>query len=319
MTPFRPHPWTAGGHRQTLLGHWLRRRLVWRAPVEDVVLDPEDGVRLLLRATWQARPEERPTLLVVHGLGGCDAAGYAVATGTLAHARGWNVVRMNMRGAGDSEPLCARLYHAGLDADFMAALRFAAERSRSVSVVGFSLGANLALLACGRRAAEVPEAVRALVGICPPLDLAHCADAIDAPPNRAYQAFFLRDLRAAYARRQRRLPERYAAGRERPVRSIREYDAAITAPYGGYRDVDDYYARSSAGPWIAHLTRPTLVLAAADDPLVPVDSVTRWPLGTAVEREVTPTGGHVGFVAPSAAPGRFWAAERALEWLSAVG
>jgi len=27
--PFEPAPWTAGGHRQTLLGHWSRRHLTW--------------------------------------------------------------------------------------------------------------------------------------------------------------------------------------------------------------------------------------------------------------------------------------------------
>jgi predicted alpha/beta-fold hydrolase len=34
-----------------------------------------------------------------------------------------------------------------------------------------------------------------------------------------------------------------------------------------------------------------------------------------VTREMLPTGGHVGFAAPTAAPGRFWAAARALPFL----
>jgi len=34
-----------------------------------------------------------------------------------------------------------------------------------------------------------------------------------------------------------------------------------------------------------------------------------------VQREMTSSGGHVGFVAPTSAPGRFWAAERALAFL----
>ena len=53
---------------------------------------------------------------------------------------------------------------------------------------------------------------------------------------------------------------------------------AITAPYGGYADAADYYARSSAGPWLAAIDRPALVLAAADDPMIPGESLTRWPL-----------------------------------------
>jgi predicted alpha/beta-fold hydrolase len=30
------------------------------------------------------------------------------------------------------------------------------------------------------------------------------------------------------------------------------------------------------------------------------------------------TGGHVGFVAPTSAPGRFWAAERVMEFLEGI-
>ena len=74
---------------------------------------------------------------------------------------------------------------------------------------------------------------------------------------------------------------------------------------------------SSAGPWLHAIERPTLILTAADDPLVPVESVLRFPLPDSgvVHREVLPTGGHVGFVAPTTAPGRFWAAERVLDFL----
>ena len=98
---------------------------------------------------------------------------------------------------------------------------------------------------------------------------------------------------------------------------MRAFDERITAPYGGYRDADDYYARSSAGPWLASVDRPTLILAAQDDPMVPVRSVEQFPLPGSglVEREIAPTGGHVGFVAPSDAPGSFWAADRVVEWL----
>jgi predicted alpha/beta-fold hydrolase len=49
--------------------------------------------------------------------------------------------------------------------------------------------------------------------------------------------------------------------------------------------------------------------------MIPVASIERWPLSPAVTREITPTGGHVGFVAPSRAPGWFWAADRALAFV----
>jgi predicted alpha/beta-fold hydrolase len=321
LTPFTPARWSAGGHRQTLLGYWVRRGLRWEGPAEDLVVEAGEDVRLLARVTWHDGPREaRPALVVVHGLGGCDAAGYAVATGHLAFAHGWHVARMNMRGAGDAEALCPRLYNAGLDCDLLAILDALARHTPMLAVVGFSLGANLALLALARGGDRVPAGLLGVAAVSPPLDLGACADAIGRPSNRLYQRYFVRNLQAAYQRRQRLRPDLYEAGRELGIQTIREYDEVITAPYGGYADAAEYYRLSSAGPRLEALTRPALILAAVDDPMVPADSVERWPLPTSglVHREMTSTGGHVGFVAPTVAPGRFWAAERAVAFANGI-
>jgi predicted alpha/beta-fold hydrolase len=315
---FRPHPWLAGGHRQTLLGYWRRRGLRFDRPAEDLVVDTADGARVLLRATWQPGLRRgRPALVLVHGLGGSDASAYVVSTGQLAWTRGWHVVRMNMRGSGDGEALCPLLYNAGLDTDLLAALHEVARHVDRVSVVGFSLGANLALLALGRRSRQLPAALRRVAAVSPPVDLARCADALERPDNRLYQHYFVRMLREAYRRRHRARPDLFPPGLEEGARTVREYDDRITARFGGYAGVEDYYARSSAGPHLRSIDRETLLLAAADDPMIPVESVTAWPIAAAVRREITATGGHVGFVAPSTAPGSFWAAQRVLEFLDA--
>ncbi len=321
MTPssnghFRPHAWLTGGHRQTLLGYWHRRHLIWPLAVEDLVVEAGADVRLLVRATWQPGERgDRPALLLLHGLGGSDQSPYLLSIGRLAFSRGWHVVRMNMRGAGDSEALCARLYNAGLDSDLLAAVEAVARIVPRIAVAGFSLGANVSLLLLGRSRDRLPPALRAVAAVSPPLDLAACAGALERWDNRPYQHYFMAKLREGYRSRQRRRPDLFAPGRERGLRTVREYDEAITAPHGGFAGADEYYARSSAGPWLSAIERPALVLAAADDPLIPSESVARWPLAPAVRREMVPTGGHVGFVAASAAPGRFWAAGRALDFL----
>jgi predicted alpha/beta-fold hydrolase len=317
VSPFHPLSFLRGGHLQTLLGYWSRRRLRWTLAAEDMVVDAAGGVRLLVRASWQPERETRPTLVLVHGLGGSDRSTYSIATGSVAWGLGWNVVRMNMRGAGDSEALCARLYHAGVDIDLLAVLEAVGARTPWLAPVGFSLGANLVLLTLGRQAARIPAGVFAAAAVSPPLDLSACADALGRAGGRVYERHYVRDLQRAYRRRQALVPELYATGRERGLRSIRDYDDAITAHYGGFSDAADYYARSSAGPELVRIERPTLILAAADDPMIPGESVTRWPLPSSglVRREISPTGGHVGFVAPTSAPGCFWAAERVMAFL----
>jgi predicted alpha/beta-fold hydrolase len=311
---FRPHPLLTGGHRQTLLGRFVRRSLRWSAPAEDLIAEAGDEVRLLARATWQPDPK-RPALVLLHGLGGSSESAYVISLGRLALERGWSVVRMNMRGSGDGERVCPLLYNAGLDEDLLAVLGAVARRAEHVAVAGFSLGASLVALAVGRGAARLPAPVLGAVAISPPLDLSACTDALEAPANRFYQRYYVGKLQNDYRRRQRLRPDLFAAGREAGIRTVREFDERITAPHGGFRDAAEYYARSSAGPWLARVERPLLVLAAADDPVIPIASVTRWPLSPTVTLQVTATGGHVGFLAPSRAPGRFWAADRAMAFL----
>ena len=319
VTEFHPPRFLRRGHVQTLVAYWSRHRLRWTLPTEDMVVEAPGGIRLLLRATWQEDPAARPTLVLVHGLGGCDRGTYSVSTGMMAWERGWNVVRMNMRGAGDSESLCARLYHAGLDTDMLAVLEAVAERTPRLAAVGFSLGANLVLLTMGRQVDRLPKGLFAGAGVSPPLDLAMCADALDRWDNFVYQRHYVRQLQQVYRRRQSLLPELYDRGRERDLRTIRDYDDVITAHYGGFRGAADYYERSSAGPYDAD--RPAgAPPRRRQRPHDPGGSVTRWPLPASglVRREIVRSGGHVGFLAPTSAPGGFWAGERVMEFLEEV-
>jgi predicted alpha/beta-fold hydrolase len=313
---FRPLRFMGGGRRQTVAGYWLRRTLRFQLGAEDLVVESDPGVRLLLRATWQPGPRrDHPALLIVHGLGGSDRSSYTISTGLFAYARGYHVVRMNMRGSGDGASYSPRLYNAGLDQDLLAALRALARLCPRVAIVGYSLGANLALLTLGRRRAELPDELEGAVAISPPLDLAACAAELERPHNRIFQHYFMRTLVDTYRRRHASYPELFPAGLERGARTVREYDERVTAPLGGYASAAEYYARSSAGPWLAAIDRPTLVLAAQDDPMIPAATVSRWPCAPAVTRELEATGGHVGFVTRALAPGFFWAPERALAFL----
>jgi hypothetical protein len=240
-----------------------------------------------------------------------------LSTGLAAYARGFHVLRANMRGAGDGEEICPRLYNAGLDVDLLAVLAFAARWARRIAVVGFSLGGNLTLLAAGRGRAQLPDAVSRLAVVSTPLDLEACAASLEGADNRLYQHYFMQALRAGYRRRQVLVPALYEAGRERGLRTVRQFDEAITAPYGGYASAREYYQRSSSGPWLAAIDRPTLIVNASDDPMVPIESTLGWPLPASglVSREVSATGGHVGFVGRSRAPGHFWAADRVLDFV----
>ena len=103
----------------------------------------------------------------------------------------------------------------------------------------------------GRRRERLPAALAGVAAVSPPLDLSACADALEAPGNGLYQHYFMQMLAEGYRRRHRARPDLFAAGRERGLRTVREYDDRITAPFGGYESAAQYYERSSAGPWLA--------------------------------------------------------------------
>ena len=317
VSSFRPFPLLPGGHLQTIGGHMLRAALRWRLPAEDVVVEAGEGVRILLRASW--RPEkDRPALLLIHGLEGCDRSPTVISAGTLAYRAGWHVVRMNLRGCGDSLPLCPRLYNAGMTSDLVAVFQWLASRVSSFAVAGFSLGGNLTLLTLARDRERLPDELSGVATICPPLDMSASASALERKANRVYQLQFVTSLNASYRKRRELLPYAYESDRERGVSTVRQFDDRITAFYGGYRDAEDYYQRVSPGPRLEAIDRPTLILAAADDPFIPEASMRKWARSDSVSMEIVEGGGHVGFVGRSRAPGHFWAADRILGFLESV-
>jgi predicted alpha/beta-fold hydrolase len=154
-----------------------------------------------------------------------------------------------------------------------------------------------------------------LVCISSPLDLVACSAQIERPRNRVYERWLLRRLLAQTADDPFGILPAEAdalAGRGPigPLRTIRDFDAAITAPRWGYGSVEAYYRAASPLPQLlalgdaqqlSHLP-PALIVHAADDPWVPVSSTERLaasPLATGHggpwEVLITAAGGHNGF------------------------
>lgn len=320
---FRPHPLAANGHTQTLAG------LLWPRPLppmmdraEDLHIPAQEGA-LLARCHWLARRRTRPTLLLVHGLEGSDRVPYMLSMTAKALLLGWNVVRLNLRGCGESGPLSRTLYHAGRSEDLGATVAHlcGAEGLPSLLLCGFSLGGNLILKLLGEAAAALPHKVHAAAVISPAADLAASAAALDLPRNRLYRRFFLNVFRRRMSKARAHYGQRYDLDLLAQVRTIGEFDDRFVAPHFGFRGAADYYGKASAAPHLRAIRVPTLVLHAEDDPFVPLPESTRAALreGPATHLCMTRHGGHVGFLS-AGQPGedRLWAENRAIEFLTLV-
>ena len=112
-------------------------------------------------------------------------------------------------------------------------------------------------------------------------------------------------------------PQRYAKNGFGPIRTVREFDDKITAPYFGYKDAEDYYEHAGAKRVLAQLSVPTLLITAKDDPFVPYEALLRAGIAKSpAVRFVAPEhGGHCGFISKWEGPERFWAEERVVEFI----
>jgi len=263
---------------------------------------------------WQADPRKHPTMTVLHGLEGSSDSAYMLGTAEKAWVAGFNVVRLNQRNCGGTEELTPTLYHSGLSGDIRSVVMelITCDGLPEIFPVGFSMGGNLVLKMAGEAGDRTPPEVRGFAVVAPSHDLRACADALERPRNFIFEEHFVRRLKARMRRKAKLFPDIYSA-RERPVKdmrdvkSVRQFDEDITARYCGFLGAEDYYARSSANQFIAEIRRPTLILTAQDDPVVPFSSfelaaIRENPLITFVAPR---HGGHCAFIAADRE--RFWA------------
>ena len=179
-----PRRFLRGGHAQTIAGNFLKRANGLPPPRSGSSRSKQD-VQILCHCHWQPERQKRLTLMIVHGLEGSSNSQYVIGTGSRAWARGWNVVRMNIRGCGGTEHLSSTLYHSGLSQDVeklvveMIAKRWIAARGACGILDGRQPGA-----ACRRAVGyETPPELIAAAAVSPACDLAISADRLHQPAN----------------------------------------------------------------------------------------------------------------------------------------
>jgi predicted alpha/beta-fold hydrolase len=315
---FIPRRWLRGGHAQTLAGFVLRRRFSL-PPAEERLIEVEPGVQVLCHCNWQPKREDKLTIIIVHGLEGSSESGYALGIAQKGLALGMNVVRMNQRNCGGTEDLAPTLYHSGRSADLAAVAQNLIERDgiQRFALVGYSMGGNLVLKIAGEWAEHAPSEFRAVVAVCPSMDLAASADALHLPSNRLYEIYFLNKLRRRLRTKARYFPQAFDVSRLRGIRSLRDFDEKITAAYSGFAGADDYYRRASASNVVGQIAAPALLLHAANDPFVRILPETRKKIAANphIQFIEAADGGHCSFLADPDGYDGHWAERRVVEFL----
>lgn len=369
--PFRPAPWLSNPHAQTVAAYFSKHR----APVpaaEQWLLDLPDGDRLVVH---DSQPKDWISgdriAILVHGLCGSSSSPYMRRITAKLSRAGVRVVRIDMRGWGASQFLSRGHAHAGSSADVswvVAAVRRLSPLSK-ITLVGFSLGGNIALHLAGQwgkglggskadgetstleNAPAAPEStfrpsaespfelpqpppldfppprlepwiapppeVDSVVAVSPPVDLESASANLRHWGNRLYDWFFIGQLRKNLWQRRARVANLVDNRLAKFPSRLVHFDDRFLAPVNGFSGARDYYTRASAGPLLAEIVIPTLIVSAEDDPVVPAQMYRDWALSPSVELLLLKQGGHLGYVAGRPQdPDPYWLDWRLVQWIS---
>ena len=338
LPPFRQRPPWWGADLQTLRDTLRGCRLLDRqAQAQVIPIAAGDSLLALLDPPLQG--PARALVLVCHGLGGSsESEGPRRLAMALRH-EGMAVLRLNLRGAGAGRALAAGTYAADCSSDLLPVLRQARDLAAQLATLGgrplplagagISLGGTILLNATAAARRQGQPGLDALVCISSPLDLPACSRQFARPRNHVYQRWLVRRLRNQVLADPHGLSpalRQGLCGGQRP-RSIRAFDAWVTAPRWGHASVDAYYWAASPLRWLTGELPlpPLLLLHAADDPWVPAAAVgallqrqrsgaTDLPAG--LEICLPPHGGHNGFHGFGDSPSACWSDRLAARWLS---
>ena len=181
----------------------------------------------------------RPLVVLFHGLEGDSGSHYARALMVHLASIGWRGVVPHLR----NHP---RSYHLGDYREIDAMLTAIGQRLRGESAatpryaVGVSLGGSLLLNWLGRAGKNAASRISAAAAVSAPIDLVASGRAIDRGLNRVYSYHILSTLRPKGLAMAERFPGVVDRERLRRARTMREFDAAVTAPLHRVSRTEDY-------------------------------------------------------------------------------
>ncbi|WP_414551482.1 YheT family hydrolase [Anabaena sp. CCY 0017] len=318
--------------------YWQQTTLLAEPPYHTTVLIGGQGVPIF---SWVAIPKNaHSTIIATYGITGeLDQQWFLRLLGLKAYAQGYAVVLFDWRAHGKTAELSPTLVSDGLyeGEDFVRIAAAAAKMGcpSKFWFTGFSLGGQLALWAV-KTATDLIQGGEFLglqdsdigggVAICPSLDSRRSLKyLVKKPISRYLEKAIASNLKKLAWRIHDLHPGTIDPAAIERVNSIWAFDHELVISRLGFDSVEAYYEASSALQLLPQISKPTLILYAADDPLFHPDIIPELQaacaINTALDLLLTPYGGHVGYVSSKAGqrqaedPDIWWAWNRTLQWL----
>ncbi|QMW04358.1 YheT family hydrolase [Spirosoma foliorum] len=261
-----------------------------------------------------------PLIILSHGLEGSSKSPYLVGMVRHLTRSGFNCLAWHYRSCSGEMNRQQRFYHVGETGDLDLVIQHALSKGyETIYLMGFSAGGNVTLKYLGEQGKALNPAIKKAVVFSVPIYLMGSARRLEQWDSLVYNYRFNRTLKRKVLEKAALMPGIFPAEAVSKVRSVREFDNTFTAPMNGFRDVEDYYTRSSSLQFIPTIAIPTLLINAKNDPFLSPEC---FPETLARElpnvwMEFPEQGGHCGFPAKDEGiQGIYWSEKRAVRFLT---
>jgi len=272
----------------------------WQGHLETVTL--ADGGTVSLH--WSEEPCDAgstdPIVLVLPGLNNDSRTGFIQNILQQLRMQGFRGVALNYRGVGGQPLLSPRLGASDSWQDLPTVFEHITCRypGSQIFAIGFSMGAAILLRHLGNEGSNTR--ITAGVAIAAPVDFPAVVTFLESTLRKRGMNFMIASgiklfMGPSLVRSQFR--DQVNMWKTLRATSVRQIDEAVICPLHNYRDSDHYYDYNSPHKTLSNIAVPTLIINAADDPVIsfksiPVDDVERNPNLYLV---VTHRGGHIGW------------------------
>lgn len=290
---------------------------------------------------WVAIPKNaHSTIIGTYGItGNLEEDWFIRLLGRKAYGQRYAVVLFDSRARGKTAELSPTMpsngLHEGEDFVYIAATAAKIGCPGKFWFTGFSLGGQFALWA-NKAAVELPQShqnlgitasdIGGVAVIGPNLDPQRSlAYLVQSPVGRYLEARIVKQLKQLAWRIHDKHPGSIAPEAIERANSIRGFDRELVIKALGFPSVEAYYEATNALPLLTHLSKPTLIIYAEDDPFFEPSIIpelqAKCDSNPSIDLLLTRYGGHVSFLSSKECQQQvqdsdpWWAWNRVFQWL----